>query len=110
MAFVAIMACVLLAPQLRAQESGDAEIGESRLPITNSPSVYVQPERLTYAQQRARFEDQQRIMRMEFNRWIGYSPLRPTMNASYMSNGVQRYYIPARAGIYSANTTTVWYW
>lgn len=87
------------------------EAAEEPLPLTQSPSVkYVTTQPLSFAQQQARFEAEQRSMRLQWNNWIGYSPSRPNMNASYMSNGVQRYYIPSRALIVSAGYTRTWYW
>ena len=81
------------------------------LPLSNSPSVqYPAPAPLSFAQQQARFEAEQRTLRMAWNNWIGYSPLRPNMNASYMSNGLQQYYIPSRAVIVSTGHTRSWYW
>lgn len=106
-ALAAVAICSMLVPTANAQEPV-AVRDAPRLPLTNSTSYEVKP--LTYAQQRARFVDQQRVMQMAFNRWIGYSPLRPNMNASYMSNGVQRYYIPSRGMIVSPSNVRTWYW
>ncbi|MEZ6135493.1 MAG: hypothetical protein R3C53_11345 [Pirellulaceae bacterium] len=65
---------------------------------------------LSIAQQRAIFAANQRVLRMEFNNWIGYSPLRPNVNASYMSSGYPRYYIPSRGVFVSATGGRAWYW
>ncbi|MEM7474440.1 MAG: hypothetical protein AAF483_05550 [Planctomycetota bacterium] len=80
------------------------------IPLTSTEASSYSVKPMTMAQQRAHFEAQQRMLRMEFNKWIGYSPLRPTMNSSYMSNGVQRYYIPSRGIIVSNYNTYSWYW
>lgn len=79
------------------------------LPLSTSRSAS-QEKPLTIAQQRARFAADQRMLRLEWNQWIGYEPLRPSMNSSYMSNGVQRYYIPSRGLIVSTGATNAWYW
>ncbi|MCR9293167.1 MAG: hypothetical protein NXI32_10640 [bacterium] len=104
---LAIFAIALTAAPLSGQEP----LPDPDIPLSNSPSTsYASPPPLTYAQQTARFESEQRILRMQWNKWIGYEPLRPTMNASYMSNGVQRYYIPARGVIVSPAYANAWYW
>lgn len=100
---------LLLAFAVQSQAAAQEPATEKPLPLSNSPSV-AQSKPLTFAQQNARFAAEQRMLRMEWNNWIGYSPLRPNMNASYMSNGFQRYYIPARASIVSGGTTRSWYW
>ncbi|QDV24011.1 hypothetical protein [Aureliella helgolandensis] len=89
----------------------------SQIPLSNSPSVSLNPiprynesAALSYRQQQARFEHEQRTMRIEWNKWIGYSPARPTLNASNMAFGSQLFYIPARAAIVSAGNTRRWYW
>lgn len=95
-----------LAITANAQEAVQAEA----LPLSSSPSTEYTPKPLTYAQQMARFQAEQRMMRIQYNKWIAFDPLRPTMNASYMSNGVQRFYIPQRAAIVSAGQMRSWYW
>lgn len=92
--------------EVRAQEP----LPEPNLPLSNTPSTAYEPAPLTYAQQIARFESEQRILRLEWNKWIGYDPLRPSMNASYMSNGLRHYYIPARGWIVSTGPARSWYW
>jgi hypothetical protein len=96
-----------IAQPLSAQEpQADTEI-----PLSNTPSTSYEAEPpLTYAQQIARFESEQRIMRMQFNKWIGYEPLRPAMNSSYMSNGLKRYYLPTRGWIVTPGYANAWYW
>jgi hypothetical protein len=79
------------------------------LPLAASASSQQEPS-LTVAQQRARFAADQRLLRSEWNQWVGYEPLRPTVNASYMSNGVQRFYIPSRGVIVSSGMSRAWYW
>lgn len=105
-AALAIAFSLLTTSSVRAQESN----GDSKLPMANSPSVNYVMKPLTLAQQQARFEADQRMLRLQWNKWIAHDPLRPTMNASYMSNGVQRFYIPRRAVIVSAYAGNAWYW
>lgn len=83
---------------------------EPSLPLNNSPSDKYVQKPLTFAQQTARFEAEQRVMRMQWNKWIGHDPARPSMNASYMSNGLHRYYIPQRSVIVTSMGPRVWYW
>ncbi len=60
--------------------------------------------------QRARIEADGRLLRTEFNKSIGYSPARPSMNASYMSNSSPLYYIPGREQFVNAGLSRSWYW
>lgn len=71
-------------------------------------SLSVQP--LNIVQQRAMFEAEQRMLRTEWNKWIGHSPARPNLNASYMSNGRQLYFLPQRQQFVNAGATRSWYW
>ncbi len=97
----------LCAPALQAQEP----LPEPTIPLSNTSSnSYESEPPLTYAQQVARFESEQRILRMQFNKWIGHEPLRPAMNANYMSNGMQRYYLPSRGWIVTPGNVRTWYW
>jgi len=62
------------------------------LPMTTSTSAAQYfPKPLTYPQQIARFEAEQRSMRMEHNRWIGFDPARPVTNSSYMYSGLYNF-------------------
>lgn len=65
---------------------------------------------LTVSQQRARFEAEQRLYRAEWNNWIGYSPLRPSLNSSYMSNIAPRYFVPSRGILIRTGQPLWWYW
>ncbi len=89
-----------------AQQPG--EVSELPLSSSNASSYVSAP--LTFAQQTARFEAEQRMLRMEWNKWIAHSPLRPHMNSSYMSNGAPRFYLPSRGVIVSAGYARTWYW
>jgi hypothetical protein len=63
------------------------------IPLSNSPSLSdysIKP--LTFRQQQARFAAEQMQLRMEFNKWNGYSPTRPNTNASYMYTGLYDFY------------------
>jgi len=84
-----------------------------QLPVSESPSIQYyqyQTQPLTVAQQRARFEAEQRLYRMEWNNWAGYSPLRPTLNASYMSAIAPRYFVPSRGVLVHTGQARSWYW
>ncbi len=105
---IAVGLIVMAANSVDAQEPAEASPSD-RIPLSNSPS-YELPPPLTFAQQKARFQEEQRMLRMEWNKWIGYSPSRPNMNASYMSNGLQRYYIPSRGVIVTGYNHSGWYW
>ena len=72
--------------QAQQPDSGDS------LPMStsNSAAQYF-PKPLTYPQQLARYEAEQRTMRMEHNRWIGFDPARPATNASYMYSGLYNF-------------------
>lgn len=107
---LAVMVCAFCV-QVTVQATAQAQEPSRPLPLrtSNSPSddVVKVP---SVIQQRAMFAAEQRMLRIEYNNWIGYSPLRPNMNASYMSNGSQRYYMPSRGAIVSAGNARSWYW
>ena len=60
--------------------------------------------------ERVQFEARQRVLREERNQWIGYSPARPTVNASNLSNGLPYYYVPSRGQIVTTGMGRAWYW
>ncbi|RMF39555.1 MAG: hypothetical protein D6753_13570 [Planctomycetota bacterium] len=79
------------------------------LPLVASESMsQVQP--LTFTQQLARMEAEQRAMRIQWYNWIGYSRLRPTVNATHLSTTLPRYYIPSRGVIVKYAGGSAWYW
>lgn len=99
--------------QAPPQQPAATSQAPERLPLFSSdPANYAYtPAPLSYRQQQAQYVEFQRTMRMEFNRNIGYSPLRPNMNASYMSNGLQKYYIPQRGVFISTGSGhSSWFW
>jgi hypothetical protein len=101
----AMLPSVLIAQQVDAPEEP--------MPLSNAASAdyyQYQAPQFTIAQQRAWFEAQQRMYRQEWYNWIGYSPLRPTVNASLMSNGYQRYFVPSRGVMINTGATRSWYW
>ena len=62
------------------------------LPMTTSTSASMYfPKPLTYPQQLARYEAEQRAMRMSYNRWIGFDPARPATNSSWMYSGLYNF-------------------
>ncbi len=79
------------------------------LPITNSTSASAYYKLPSLAQQQAMYEAEQRMLRMEWRNWTNQSPLRPTMNASFMTGGYQSYYAPQR-GILVYSGHRGWYW
>ena len=105
---LAIAMLFAIAPNVRAQTPSDPA---PKLPLStaNYDAVAQEPV-LTIPQQRAKFASDQRMLRLEYNNWIGYSPLRPNVNSSYMSAGYQRYYMPTRNVIFSAGNARAWYW
>jgi len=107
-----LVGCLLaVSPSLSsAQEGQDAG---AAMPLSNTPSVnYYQPDdaQFSIAQQRAWFAAQQEMYRQEWFNWIGYSPLRPTVNASYMSSGYPRYFVPSRGVMINTGSVRSWYW
>lgn len=104
-------ACIFSQAQAQAQAQEDSLADIKTLPMSNSPSsAYYQYKPLTFAQQQARFEAEQRAYRMEWNRWIGYSPLRPTTNASYMSGSYRQSYFSADRGVFINTGGRSWFW
>ena len=109
LAAMILMTAFVCLPQNEVKAQDGAE--RAPLPITTSPSIARKRKALEYRQAVAQYQQQQMISRMEWNKWIGYSPLRPQMNASYMSNGVQQYYLPSQGRFISAGyTARTWYW
>ena len=107
----AIVAMAIAIAWIATRASAQEPVLEPRLPLSNAPSgSQAGFEALSYSQQIARFESDQRILRMQWNKWIGHEPLRPSVNASYMSNGLRQYYIPSRGLIVTAGPTRAWYW
>ncbi|MFO0942842.1 MAG: hypothetical protein U0930_19060 [Pirellulales bacterium] len=92
--------------QARAQ---DDNLNQPALPITNSNSAAAYYKLPSLAQQQAMHEAEQRMLRMEWRAWTNQSPLRPTMNASFMVGGYQTYYVPQR-GILVNSGHRGWYW
>ena len=108
--FVLALTAFCLSQQSGFAQAPDDQAGPLPLATDRSASDYVGRPMLTIPQQRAKFAADQRMLRLQWNEWIGYSPLRPQMNGSYMSNGVHRYYIPRRGVIVSAGPSSYWYW
>ncbi len=95
---------------LHAQEPTAANPIALPLSSPSSASYNQEASGWSIIHQRAMFEAEQRMLRTEYNKWIGYNPARPNMNASYLSNGRQLYYIPSRAQFVNAGATRSWYW
>lgn len=77
------------------------------MPITNSPSAVMYAPMPSFNQQLARFQAEQMAYRLEAYNWAGYSPLRPNVNASYMSSP---HYAPPHRGYMTNFTRRGWYW
>jgi hypothetical protein len=108
--FVAVFVLSMTAVPAAAQHIQEPEVA---LPLSNTPSMdhyHPQVSQFSIAQQRAWYAAQQNMYRQEWFNWIGYSPLRPTVNASYMSNGYPRYYVPSRGVITSGGAVRSRYW
>ena len=86
--FLLVVTALMSVPfQAQAQEP-EKEV----LPLTTSTSAAMFfPKPLTYPQQMARYEAEQRTMRMERNRWIGFDPARPLTNSSYTYSGLYNF-------------------
>lgn len=95
-------------------ESASATEGK-RLPLTGQSAAAYQrydayrEEAQQQIRQRVQFEARQRVLREEWNQWIGYSPARPTVNASNLSNGLPYYYVPSRGQIVNTGMGRSWY-
>lgn len=93
---IPIWAC-LLALAASSACADDPVVPSPRLPLSTTTSLgnyeatIVQP--MTIAQQRARFDADQRMLRMQWNKWIGYEPLRPSMPNATMQNEMNPYYL-----------------
>ena len=81
----------------RQPASADDTVVPPPLPLSSPASLgtyeTAQSQPMTIAQQRARFEADQRIMRMQWNKWIGYEPLRPSQPNPMMNNEMNPNYL-----------------
>lgn len=82
------------------------------MPLSSpSASAYVHESLgMSLIHRRAMYEAEQRMLRTEFNKWIGYNPARPNMNASYLTNSKQLYYLPSRGQFVNVGVARPWYW
>ncbi len=85
-----LTALAALASPLRADDT------DKPLPLSTTASVgsydAAVSKPLTIAQQRARFEADQRMLRMQWNKWIGYEPLRPALPYALTNNEMNPYF------------------
>lgn len=97
--------------RVAAQEKA-SDSPAKQMPLTSpSASSYNKTEKAwSILHERARIEADGRLLRSEFNKWVGHSPARPNMNASYLSNGSRLYYIPGRNQFVNAGAGRSWYW
>ncbi len=99
-----------------AQDNAAPASESKRLPLSGSSTAAYQrydayrEEAQQQIRQRVQFEARQRVLREEWNQWIGYSPARPTVNASNLSNGLPYYYVPSRGQIVTTGMGRSWYW
>lgn len=97
--------------EVTAQENASATPAQQMPLISPSASSYNKTEKAwAILHERARIEADGRLLRSEFNKWVGHSPARPNMNASYLSNGSRLYYIPGRNQFVNAGAGRSWYW
>ncbi|MCC6511685.1 MAG: hypothetical protein IT423_21475 [Pirellulaceae bacterium] len=92
------VACLsLLVAAATESARADDQDGIKPLPLTTTASLggydATVPQPLTIAQQRARFDADQRMLRMQWNKWIGYEPLRPALPNAMMNNEMNPYYL-----------------
>ncbi|MGN6135492.1 MAG: hypothetical protein ACTHOU_13480 [Aureliella sp.] len=93
-----VIPCLALCLIFQAgQAKADDTVVPPPLPLT-SPSPLagyeaVAPRPLSIAQQRARYEADQRMLRMQWNKWIGYEPLRPSQPNALTNNEMNPYYM-----------------
>ncbi len=98
-----------------AQDTQPATVGKA-LPLSSAAAAGYQSydfHREAARQQirdRVRFEAEQRMLRAQWNESIGYAPNRPLVNGSYMSSGVQYYYLPSRGQIVTNGLGRSGYW
>ncbi len=108
--FSALVVCTALTMSQQAARSDDSRLtsgqdfafADIRLSDEPSASSNAEPAKRTMSsvsrlrQERALYQQSQRIARMEANAWMGYEPLRPTWNA-----------VPMMASRYPINRTIV---
>jgi hypothetical protein len=83
-----VVAALMVVPYQSQAQEPEKDV----LPLTTSTSAAMYfPKPLTYPQQMARYEAEQRSMRMERNRWIGFDPARPITNSSYTYSGLYNF-------------------
>lgn len=114
-----IVALLIIAGGLLMALHPQQALAQDGLPPPSRPMPLGSPSTAVYNQsayawtiihERARVEAHNRMMRTEFNKWIGHSPARPNINASYMSAGSPLYYMPARGQLVNAGVARSWYW
>lgn len=90
-----VVPCLLALACLASPIRGDDTTKPLPLSTTASVGSYEATieKPLTIAQQRARFDADQRMMRMQWNKWIGYEPLRPSMPNALTNNEMNPHYL-----------------
>ena len=95
---LAVLSCLAsTAFSAAAMAQADDTVVPPPLPLSSTSSLsgyegtVQQP--LTIAQQRARYDADQRMLRMQWNKWIGYEPLRPSQPNALTNNEMNPYYM-----------------
>jgi hypothetical protein len=98
-AMLRILPCLagLLALFAGTARADDPPAATAPLPLSTTASLgnyeAAVSKPLTIAQQRARFEADQRMMRIQWNKWIGYEPHRPALHNALTNNEMNPYYM-----------------
>lgn len=113
---VGLTSVTCFAQDIPARSDTSTAIASKPLPLSGSSAAAYQrydayrEEAQQQIRQRVQFEIQQRVLREQWNQWIGYSPARPTVNASNLSNGFPHYYVPSRGQIVNSGMRRAWNW
>ncbi len=86
-----LLAFATLASAARADETTQSLPMSTTTSIGSYEATVSKP--LTIAQQRARYDADQRMMRMQWNKWIGYEPARPALPYALTNNEWNPYYM-----------------
>ncbi len=86
------LACALVFLGQSATSAQEAGKVREAIPLSNTPSVAdVSPRPMSFTQQQARYMAEQAMLRSEWYKWMGYSPLRPNTNSVYMNSGLYNF-------------------
>lgn len=85
-----LLALAALASPARADDPSQPLPLSATTSVGNYDAMVSKP--LTIAQQRARYDADQRMMRMQWNKWIGYEPARPSLPNALTNNEMNPYF------------------